>query len=458
LLCIRGAGPRDDATVTYSVGAAERRTRLLNERWAHVVGLRGLALLLAAISFALTNAIELRLFDLRVFQQWDVWFQADPNTYLAAFTEPPFWFNYRHPTLPLLTYPPLAFLGGILASFGLADASVDAARLQLALLVVPAVNALRTLILFSLFHKLLRQLLPAVLLCLLDIVAFATVTTGSVPESFPLSAACIAAMYWLAFDEHPRPGWVRPALWVVTGTLAVGTTLSNVFPLFVLLAASIVRRGRLAVRDVLTLVAVLSGPLVATGILAVAGATAYGFPLQPQQGVNERAFYHLPNAAAAIELAWAVTHTFIAPPPGLEPTWADPTLNPDFDFMFSYAPRYQHGSASLWRAGLTVGMLLTGAAGFARRRATAAWLLAPAAILALNCAMHLFYGSHYLLYALHWETSLLFVLAGIAFLPHRVRTAATAALLGFTAIAALNSWLVLEWLFGRLEAAVALCC
>jgi hypothetical protein len=414
--------------------------------------IRGFALLLAALSFALTCAVEIRLFHLRVFHQWDVWFQTDPNYYLDVFTEPPVWFNYRHPTLPLLTYPPLTLLGKALALFGFADGSPEAARLQLALLVVPAVNALRTLILFSLFRKLLARPWPAALLCLLDIAAFATVTTGSVPESFPLSAACIAAMYWLALDDAPRPGWVRPALWLVTAAVAVGTTLTNVIPLAVLLAAALVRRGfRLA--EIARAAGILGAALLATGVLALAGGAFYGFPVSIRESLKDRRFYHPPAREVTAELAWAVAHTFVAPRPGIEPTWADRTQNPDFDFLFSYAPPYEHGRASLWRAALTVGMLLTGAAGFAWRRATAAWLLVPAAILALNGAMHLFYGDHYLLYALHWETSLLFVLAGAALLPPGGRTAATAALLAFTAVTAVNSWIVLEWLFARLAAA-----
>lgn len=384
-----------------------------------------------------------------MFHQWDVWFQADPNYYLDVFTEPPVWFNYRHPTLPLLTYPPLTLLGRASAILGV---PLEATRLQLALLVVPVVGALRTLILFSLFRKFLERLWPAALLCLLDIAAFATVTTGSVPESFPLSAACIAAMYWLALDDEPRPGWVWPTLWLVTAVFAVGTTLTNVIPLAVLLGASLVRRGA-RLREMVQAAAVAGGALLVTGLLALAGGAFYGYPVSIRESLKDKRFYHPPAGEVTTELAWAVAHTFIAPRPGIEPTWADRTQNPDFDFLFSYAPPYEHGRASLWRAALTVGMLLTGAAGFAWRRATAAWLLAPAAILALNCGMHLFYGDHYLLYALHWETSLLFVLAGAALLPPRGRTVATAGLLVFTAVTAVNSWRVLEWLFARLAAA-----
>ncbi len=63
----------------------------------------------------------------------------------------------------------------------------------------------------------------------------------------------------------------------------------------------------------------------------------------------------------------------------------------------------------------------------------------PVTIVGLNYAIHLLYGDHYLVYALHWQTSLLFVMAGVALLPQRARFAGQLALAGFAVITAVNS-------------------
>ena len=142
------------------------------------------ALSLCGVSFALTYWIELRLFDLRVFEQWDVWFHTDPIRYWKAFTRPG-WFQIRHPGLGFIAYHLVSTGDWAAKVFGFIEEWPGQLRVATALLVVPLASAVRSACVFGFFRTVTGRLLPAVLLTLIDICAFASISGGSVPESYP---------------------------------------------------------------------------------------------------------------------------------------------------------------------------------------------------------------------------------------------------------------------------------
>jgi hypothetical protein len=191
--------------------------------------------------------------------------------------------------------------------------------------------------------------------------------------------------------------------------------------------------------------------LVVNGSLVMVG---FGREVVVESGyVETRDDVRGTNRAVAGELAWAIAHTFVAPRPASEATWASPEQNPEYAFILSYAPLYRHGLAGAWRAAVTLGLLGLGLAGLLRNRQLARLSAVPLAILLANVGIHLFYGDHFALYALHWEPALLFMLAGVAFLPGRLRRLGNLVLGSFVLLAAVNSYGLIRDLLTRLATA-----
>jgi hypothetical protein len=284
-------------------------------------------------------------------------------------------------------------------------------------------------------------------LCCLDIAAFATITVGSVPESFALTAACCTAMYWLVMNDTIRR-WQYPVAWVLLGFAAVGITVTNVIPLVVLMVGALLRRRVAVARAVLVTGAVAGSVVILNAGIALAGS---GPDIVVGAGLTQTADKLRPVATpVAQEIAWSVAHTFMAPTPIEERTWTNPAQNPEYETIFSFTPPYRHGWPSWWRALSTAVLLLLGTVGLVRYRPVRMMALAPLLIVLANGGLHLFFGDHFVLYLLHWETSLLVLIAGVCFLPGRVRKVGELALAGFVVACAVNSASLLGDLFSRL--------
>lgn len=404
---------------------------------------------LCCAAFALSLALELRLFDERIPFRWDVWFHSDPNLMMPAFAGgnlPPE-AAVRHPLLaPLISFG-VRMLEGLLHAMGLLRGEAPERRAWTALLVVPAVNALRTGILFTLFHRISGRAGTALVVCVLDAAAFASLTVGSVPESYALSAACIAAMFWLFLaEQHVQASWAHLS-WVTLGALATGITLTNLLPLTVLYAAW-ARRNKigLAATIIRTVAMVLFAAAIAIGTALMipsarkslmAGASSIVKVAQPAD-----------RKLQATEVLWAMGHTFVAPAPGSELHAASPAQGPAEEHIFSYAPPYSHGLGSWWRVGITLVILAVGAVGW-RACGREDVVVVCVAIVAANFTLHLFFGDHFVLYQLHWSPALLVLAGGVALVGRRA-IAGTTVLALFTLVTVASSAVVMRNIFARL--------
>lgn len=410
----------------------------------------GLGLLLTLASGYLTLWTELRLYDLGVFGQWDVWFNADGNRYLDSFASG-YPLGLRHPGVWVIGSA-IEHMARSLARVTGAPSAAAAIQIWMALMVIPAAAAIRTGVLFVLFRTLTTRVVLVVALTVLDIIAFASITIGTVPESYPLSAPLIAGMFLLAFGHRPDD-WHRVVLWVVVGSLAVAITITNVVPLVTLVSVDLWRR-RVRWRGAILTVFCSGAAAAATFVsspLVRGDWTLIQAEFRSEMRLNQSNVIR-PNAARARRMAWAMAHTILAPRPVLEASWATPQHNPDYLFQFSAIRPLPHGWPSWWRAAATVVLLAAGAAGFLNRGMK--WcLLPPPIILAANFALHLYFGDEFVLYALHWSGSLLWVLAGIALLSGRSGRVASAALIGLAGVTVINSADVLRYLLGVLASA-----
>jgi hypothetical protein len=411
-----------------------------------------IAVQLLCVSFLLSYWVELRFYDARLFYRWDVLTHADPNRYLRIFTdmETPAHLVLRHPLLPIVTHYPLALVASILTKAGVTTATTDELRVWLALFIVPAANAIRTGILFAAMRRFTRRMAPAMAVALLDVAAFATLTVGSVPESYPLSATCIAALYALTVSAQRDGTPVRVAWWILAGTLAVGITVTNAIPLVVLRFASLRRLGTSFPRAMVQTAGTLA--LAAMLILAVAAA-GYRTPFSVREGVSRTqsalGVSFAPSRLA--EIGWSVAHTFMAPAPGRQAHVASPAQAPAQEFILSFAPPYRHAWGSWWRALVTGAVFIAGVLGH-RRSGGMLNIAAPAAIVLSNAILHVFFGDHFALYMLHWSTSLLWILAGSALVVSRGgRRTGEWLLWAFVLATASNSLVVMGDLFATLS-------
>jgi hypothetical protein len=409
--------------------------------------------LLMVFSFLVTWSIQARLLDLRVFYSWDLWFQSDPNVNLDALTRQRLHpqIVFRHPIVGTIGYALTMGVARAIQWLRLSNGTVLEIGQWLVLLIMPTAASIRTWLTFDLVRRLVGRAIPAVLLCLLDAVAFHAVIVGSVPDTFTLTGLCTVGMLWLMMDDAPRRPWVRRASWLAMSIVAVGITITNAVPLLLAMIGRAVRRGESVRQALYAFAAVAAVAFSLNGALVLA---TFGPSAVVDVGmVATREDLRRPAGPVVGELAWAVSHTFIAPRPVAEPSWTSPAQNPEYDLVFSYAPPYQQGLPGAWRTTLTLVILAAGIAGFRLARAHATLLAVSAAMFTFAVTTHLFFGDHFVLYAPHWQAPMLVALAGVALHRDRWRWFGSAALALFTVICAANSFILVRDLLHRLAAA-----
>jgi hypothetical protein len=408
------------------------------------------AILLMCLSFASAWIVANALVDSRGIVQLDVWFHLDTDDLMlmGEFSE-----LLRHPNLGLFVRRPVALLTHLLGWLGVGDdAPIQLLYYWLMLLVAPAAGALRTLASYRSLRSLTGSSWLSCLFCLLDIGAFATVAVGGVPESYPLTAACLAGLYWLFVTDAGR-GRLRWGRWIGLGALAVGITSTNVMPFAILVASALLASGfplgGVLARGAACVLAVLG--LTVASLLA--SAVLIGEPLSARiDPSTERYTRESITASAAKEVAWAMANTFMAPYPVHGPTHHTAVDNPDHDFIV-LMPTVPVGDLSRWWRGLLPLMaLVLGAAGFIRG-SRVPWLLPAAAIVFGNAILHVFFGHQYFMYAMHWTFSMVWIMAGAAFLPRRMRTVALSVVLTLTLATAVSSIVLMKLLLAELRAA-----
>lgn len=399
------------------------------------------------LSFLVTWLMEYRLYETRVLLQSDVWFQADPDVFASTLIEPGA-FALRHPNVGFFVGLPIVWVEALLSRIGFSGPGLHD---WIVLAIAPIAAGLRSLAAFQALFGLTRRIGLATLLVLLDISAFQSVALGSVPEHFPLTALCIAAMYWRMMVDVRSNAPVRYIYWITIGTVAVGVTASNLMPFVVLLLTTLllreISRWRAVVMSVLLAICALA---LNTGI-AWARTPAFKSALLGQVDISGTDYgVRWPAMSNAPEIAWAIAHTFLAPQPDRVPGSEGLTTNPDYAFQILYPHDYPHGFDSWWRGLATLGLVAVGLCGWAYGHRS---LMSVAAITITlgHALLFLMYGHHFFLYGLHWSFSLTWLLAGLCYLPNRRRRVATGLLGVFVVLTATNSVIraneLLHWLW-----------
>jgi hypothetical protein len=337
-----------------------------------------------------------------------------------------------------------------------------AIRRQIALMVAPAATAVESVFVMLAFSSFGGR---AILLALLNVLTLAGVVFGSVPESYALSGAGLAALLWIAGRNEPAAKSTFRGL-AAAGVALVGTTTPMLVPFGI--AALIVfahARDDLArlVGRVSLLLTVVGGVTVvsAAAIAALYGTTSEyknrdfrqlrEAPLWSARGTLGRtpvtetaeteARRHLRRAT--VDLPQALGYTVLAAAPAVDHQLVPPTSRgPETWFTFVAT------ETAWWRVILVLGAM-AGAVGIWRTvpstpRGT--MYLVAAALLAYNWIFHTLFGYELFLYAKHWSVPLIFLAGAWLEIPPRHGRLLTIALGVAVVLVALNTWFVVQFM------------
>lgn len=231
---------------------------------------RGVACLLALLSFVLHVGLMLDFERIGALQQGDWLFDADTKTRLDAFTEN-LHLGIKHPNIMPYFSPAVGGLGKMavqLMPSGIREGDV---RRRLGTLIVPAASALQTALLFLLFCRLGYALAAATVATLLAQLSFGSLIFGTVPESYGLTALALAMGYAYAAGAGRGRGGRQVAGWIALGVFATGVTITNLVYVPIFLFVIALDRGEAA------LTGVIRGAAFAVVILAITGSSAWVF-------------------------------------------------------------------------------------------------------------------------------------------------------------------------------------
>ncbi len=405
--------------------------------------------LIFVISFSLIYGVEKFYDHHRMFDQLDTLFDADPSSYLDGFGNGWMGPSFRHPFAGMLFSLPIRAAAKITGKVTNADEMV--VRRNLALLVTPICQGIKNVMLYLLLIGIGAATWQALTLCSLNLFAFSTVTIGSVPESFAITSMTIVIFAWLMTRDFSSslktPKWP----WILAGAFAIGVTLTNVVPLAIFHflgkkfgQAKSWRHSFLGSVTVSLLSLILAFALGAAlsvafsyspaGLLPFGNRGDVGFWLQKQRPAEELTIAAVSTFAGVIQPDVAPNEHFIRKPPA-------ENEKPSLWIMFTYAKRrLSDWGALLWTL-LFAGLLLIGAWNAYRRGPVWRSLIASSlALLAFNFSLHMFYYLYDMfLYAPHWQTPMIFALAGLMFIKSR-ETLGAIILIGLTILSVISDF------------------
>jgi len=407
-------------------------------------------LLTALFTFTLHHQVALELDSRRSFEQINVLFEADAAWFLEGFVwgssgGSPFGGRSRvHPNVTNMVNPPLRIAAAGICSIVRCDA--EPLRHQLALAVAPAFMAVAAAFVLLTALELGIPLHWSLAFAGLHAASFSNFLFGSIPESYPLSGAGYAALFYLLTRTLTTREIGLAALWVGVGVFLVGVTVTNVVP-FAIAATAATYWSRRAWRSALQVSALWTTAAVAlTAVLSVALSAVYGelTALTAELGQMREVAPRI--AERVIEFPVALTQTVLPP----FPTTMDiiSVIKEPYSFQFTV-----HNQFSAWRFALVAAMIAWAAVGQRRQPPHMRGLVGVcAAILAFNWTMHLFFGEQLMLYSQHWQTALLLPFLALmhpAFGQYRTGRWAVA---GLAIVAGWNDYRALQSMLGMLTA------
>jgi hypothetical protein len=405
---------------------------------------RWLILVMVMVSFATTLTCELTYERLHVFEQANTLFDADPDRFIISFADS--WdagTHFRHPLIEFVFSVPIRTAARATCAVAACDRA--AFRHDLALLVVPLAEAIKTALVYWVSIGLGLTLWQAALLCALNLFSLSTLTVGSVPETYAISSMLITGFIALMIGVFHSRRIAGALSWIVAGALAIGVTVTNAGPLAIFFFLSrTVGRGETLWQAFRKTAVVMTVATVLTFVTAASLTRLMSSnrvaDLMPAAELGDLGLAG-PGVPVAEQLAVAGASTFagvIAPeliPNRFASNSLHTTSTPVLPFRITYETRRFAGAATVLWTIVFLGMLAVGAWRVRTRSLIwSAMVVGCLLTVAFNAVLHSqFYLHDMFLFALHWQAPMLFLLAGL--LP--ARTGSSFAY-GFIAIVALT--------------------
>ena len=162
-----------------------------------------------------------------VFDQYNVIFDADPNSWKSIFANGWSVGGFGHPLLVYFFSVPIRAIGALGSFFGFISDEVGF-REALAIYVAPLCAALKAICLYLAFRLLNLGILDACLAAGFGFLSFSSVVFGATPSSYAVTGLGLALITLFALVVHIKADRVSYSGLLVAGLLAIGTTISNV--------------------------------------------------------------------------------------------------------------------------------------------------------------------------------------------------------------------------------------
>jgi hypothetical protein len=390
-------------------------------------------------------SLERTLDRLRVFNQHNVLFDADPNEALDLFAQGGYAYGHRqglvHPALRIYVTAPVKLAAAILTKLPTGTADAAQWRRRLTMLLAPVAAAFFYFVFFQILWRLGFSLGWASLGTILALVSFGQLLFGSVPESYAVSNLAIAAaFYLLATPTGTAPaGRNRILAWLAVALFATGVTITNIVPVAAIFWLDEMARGARRLPAAL-------GRAIGLAVAVLAIAAALNVMANRAPGLHR---------SLGQEVNWADTFVTTRPrtivkriatfPSMLVDAIAAPmpkTIGNDYAVKVNPSSRYdfQFTFDSDGEKGTTIGVMslrnLSGVVLLAaflwpwwpgrgvwrddrERAGVRAVSGAALLILAFNLALHSFWGLDRFLYSQHWEAALALLVAAMLAVPLR---------------------------------------
>jgi hypothetical protein len=370
-----------------------------------------IAVVIGSSTFFLNYVIAREFDDNRAFEQINVLFEADSSWYLGGF----FWGGSLgsphggrsrvHPNITNFVNPPVRIAAAsVCAVTGCNEKKV---RRQLSLAVTPVFGGIAASLCFLIALGLNAPTRWAIVFAGLSAVSFSSLFFGSVAESYMLSGAGYAALFYLLVltIANGRPPQFLP--WLAVGMFLIGTTVTNVGPFaLAALAAQYWRRSNIKSAVISsgnwTLAAV-----AASAVFCVAVSSIYGELSAMAESVRQLDELSLRIGERLAVFPFALSNTFLPPMPNVIDIISVTKTPYSFQFSFEGQRAWSH---------FIVIVALIGWSALTLRwqdRATRYLFGTAATVIAYNWALHLFFGDELFLYSQHWQMAMMMILAGL---------------------------------------------
>ncbi len=402
-------------------------------------------LALGLTMFALYYSLTIRFDQLKIFEQPNILFHADPMWRIRSFSHGWGWSdrNLVHPNLGTFFSLPIRAVAKLSVWSGIYDGSEEDLRRFLATFLVPLFAAATVTIVYFSLHLAGLRIWQSLLVALIGGCSFSQLIFGSIPDHFAIGGFCIAGGVLLSVDMLRNEGRIRWPAWTVLGIFTVGITSTNIMWVGLLFCFSMyyVRRDWKVVLKTMVIWIFLIIPV--TVLVAEMGKRLYDQDDQIwsmsqlttyKEDVNEEGIFKLASAPAT------VANTF-------SPSNLDTTENPAADdyggrsYMFTL--ENSHGIIPVL---LVSALIILGTVGWIWEKSVFRVLgVACVLILLLNLLMHALAGSEYFSFSQHWLIPALILMAGNFRLPSRYKVVGICGLVTMAVLMILNNiWFINE--------------